>query len=130
MVEQLKEILEPFEQNGNLHYGEGVTELAHALQAAYLAHEAGESESMIAAALLHDYGHLVHGLGESIAEQGVDANHETVGANALEKCSRLVSLNPFAGMSQPSATCVPLNLDTSTNSLLPQFSVFSYRVGQ
>ena len=85
MVEQLKEILEPFEQNGNLHYGEGVTELAHALQAAYLAHEAGENESMIAAALLHDYGHLVHGLGESIAEQGVDANHETVGANALEK---------------------------------------------
>ena len=75
MVEQLKEILEPFEQNGNLHYGEGVTELAHALQAAYLAHEAGENESMIAAALLHDYGHLVHGLGESIAEQGVDANH-------------------------------------------------------
>ena len=43
MVEQLKEILEPFEQNGNLHYGEGVTELAHALQAAYLAHEAGEN---------------------------------------------------------------------------------------
>ena len=85
MVEQLKEILEPFEQNGNLHYGEGVTELAHALQAAYLAHEAGENESMIAAALLHDYGHLVHCLGESIAEQGVDANHETVGANALGK---------------------------------------------
>ncbi|MEL0159900.1 MAG: HD domain-containing protein [bacterium] len=85
MVEQLKELLEPFEQNGNLHYGEGVTELAHALQAACLAHEAGEKESMIAAALLHDYGHLVHGLGESIAEQGVDANHETVGANALEK---------------------------------------------
>ena len=28
---------------------------------------------------------LVHGLGENIAEQGVDANHETVGANALEK---------------------------------------------
>ena len=85
MVEQLKELLEPFEQNGNLHYGEGVTELAHALQAASLAHEAGEKESMIAAALLHDYGHLVHDLGESIAEQGVDANHETVGANALEK---------------------------------------------
>ena len=85
MVEQLKELLEPFEQNGNLHYGEGVTELAHALQAAYLAHEAGESESMIAAALLHDYGHLVHDLGENIAEQGVDADHETVGAKALEK---------------------------------------------
>ena len=40
---------------------------------------------MIAVALLHDYGHLVHGLGENIAKQGVDANHKTVGANALEK---------------------------------------------
>ncbi len=81
----LQQLLKPYQQYGNLHYGEGVTELAHALQAAQLAHEAGENESLIAAALLHDYGHLVHGLGENIAEQGVDANHETVGANALEK---------------------------------------------
>ena len=28
---------------------------------------------------------LVHGLGENIVEQGVDANHETVGANTLGK---------------------------------------------
>jgi predicted HD phosphohydrolase len=81
----LNDLLEPYNQYGNLHYGEGVTKLAHAHQTAYLAQEAGESESMIAAALLHDYGHLVHDLGENIAEQGVDADHETVGANALEK---------------------------------------------
>ena len=81
----LNDLLEPYNQYGNLHYGEGVTELAHALQTAYLAQKAGENESMIATALLHDYGHLVHGLGENIAEQGVDADHETVGANALEK---------------------------------------------
>ena len=76
----LQQLLKPYQQYGNLHYGEGVTELAHALQAAQLAHEAGENESLIAAALLQDYGHLVHGLGENIAEQGVDANHETVSA--------------------------------------------------
>ena len=55
----LNDLLEPYNQYGNLHYGEGVTELAHALQTAYLAQKAGENESMIAAALLHDYGHLV-----------------------------------------------------------------------
>ena len=81
----LHKLLQPYQQYGYLHYGEGVTELAHALQAAHLAQEAGENESMIAAALLHDYGHLIHGLGENIAEWGVNANHETVGANALEK---------------------------------------------
>ena len=81
----LNDLLEPYNQYGNLHYGEGVTKLAHAHQTAYLAQEAGESETMIAAALLHDYGHLVHDLGENIAEQGVDADHETVGAKALEK---------------------------------------------
>ena len=68
----LQQLLKPYQQYGNLHYGEGVTELAHALQTAYLAQKAGDNESMIAAALLHDYGHLVHGLGENIAEQGVD----------------------------------------------------------
>ena len=52
----LHKLLKPYQQYGYLHYGEGVTELAHALQAAHLAQEAGENESMIAAALLHDYG--------------------------------------------------------------------------
>ena len=47
----LQQLLKPYQQYGNLHYGKGVTELAHALQAAQLAHEAGENESLIAAAL-------------------------------------------------------------------------------
>ncbi len=91
----LNDLLEPYNQYGNLHHGEGVTELAHALQTAYLAQEAGESESMIAAALLHDYGHLVHDLGENIAEQGVDADHETVGAKALEKWFPTIVTEPI-----------------------------------
>ena len=80
----LDDLLKPYYQYGHLHYGEGVTELAHALQAAQLASVAGEKNSTIAAALLHDYGHLVHGLGENIAKQGIDANHETVGADTLK----------------------------------------------
>ena len=38
---------------------------------------------VVAAALLHDYGHLCHQLGEDIAEQGVDARHEHIGASRL-----------------------------------------------
>jgi predicted HD phosphohydrolase len=32
---------------------------------------------------MHDYGHLLHNLGEDIAHQGVDARHEELGARAL-----------------------------------------------
>ena len=32
---------------------------------------------------LHDYGHFVHDLGEDIAEEGIDAIHEELGAEAL-----------------------------------------------
>ena len=94
----LDDLLKPYYQYGHLHYGEGVTELAHALQAAQLASVAGEKNSTIAAALLHDYGHLVHGLGENIAKQGIDANHETVDADTLKIGFQLVLLNPFDGM--------------------------------
>ena len=45
IVEQLKEILSLLSKM-EICIWEGVTELAHALQAAYLAHEAGENESM------------------------------------------------------------------------------------
>ena len=34
---------------------------------------------MIAAALMHDIGHLVHDLGENPAAKGVDDQHEDVG---------------------------------------------------
>ena len=43
---------------GRAHYGESVTLLDHALQCASLARGAGASETLIAAALFHDVGHL------------------------------------------------------------------------
>jgi [1-hydroxy-2-(trimethylamino)ethyl]phosphonate dioxygenase len=67
------------------HYGEGVSEREHALQAAACARAEGASSALIAAALLHDIGHLLHGLDEDIAEKGVDAKHEAVGAAFLAK---------------------------------------------
>ena len=39
----------------------------------------GSAPALVVAALLHDVGHLLHGLGEDIAQQGVDGQHEEVG---------------------------------------------------
>jgi phosphonate degradation associated HDIG domain protein len=75
------QIIDLFEHHGgSLYFGEQVTETEHALQAAHLAEKSGASDVMIAGALLHDIGHLLHGLGEDIAEHGVDGKHEDVGA--------------------------------------------------
>lgn len=81
----VESIFETFEKSGHRNYGESVTELQHALQCATFAGDAGEPAELIAGCLLHDYGHLLHELGEDIAERGVDARHEHLGANALAK---------------------------------------------
>lgn len=76
-------IFDRFAERGHLEYGESVTELQHALQSAMFAERDGHPEHLVVACLLHDYGHLCHDLGEDIAEQGVDARHEEIGAEAL-----------------------------------------------
>jgi phosphonate degradation associated HDIG domain protein len=61
------------------YFGEPVSQTEHALQTAHLAEQDGAPQSLVVAALLHDVGHLVHGLPEDIAEQGMDARHEEAG---------------------------------------------------
>lgn len=56
-----------------------VTQRQHALQAAWLAEQEAAGDALVAAALLHDVGHLVHDLGENPAEAGVDDRHEERG---------------------------------------------------
>ena len=80
----LDEVLAAYREHGHRHYGEDVTELEHALQCATFAQQAGERPLIVAAALLHDYGHLCHQLGEDTAEHGVDARHEHVGYSKLK----------------------------------------------
>src|SRR5262245_24483528 len=58
------------------YFGEPVTQLEHALQTAALADESQAPDTLVIAALLHDVGHLVHGLSEDIARHGVDGAHE------------------------------------------------------
>lgn len=78
------EILNLFRERGDTaYYGEPVSQTEHALQAADLAVREGAAPALVVAALLHDVGHLIHGLGENVANQGVDARHEEAGERWL-----------------------------------------------
>ncbi len=63
----------------SLYGGEAVTQTEHALQAAMLAESSGAPPASIAAALLHDVGHLLHDLPDNVAELGSDDVHEQLG---------------------------------------------------
>jgi phosphonate degradation associated HDIG domain protein len=73
------------QRGGEAYFGEPVSQLEHALQAAHLAAEEGAPDTLVVAALLHDIGHLLHGLSEEIADRGVDARHEAVGEAWLSR---------------------------------------------
>ena len=80
----LDELVDIYERRATRPYGlEGVSQLEHALQTATIAQDAGQPDTLVAAALLHDVGHMVHGLGENPADGGVDDRHEALGAAAL-----------------------------------------------
>lgn len=66
-----------FATKGHAQYdGEPVTQLEHALQSAHLAEQAGSDSALIAAALLHDLGHLLHDMGGTPTQQGLDDLHQ------------------------------------------------------
>jgi phosphonate degradation associated HDIG domain protein len=62
-----------------MYFGESVTETEHALQSAFLAEADGADDALVAAALLHDVGHLLHRHGEDVADRGIDGRHEDIG---------------------------------------------------
>jgi putative nucleotidyltransferase with HDIG domain len=67
------------------YIGEGVSQLAHALQAADLARRAGADDEAVLAALLHDIGHLCSGSDAPRMEGVGVARHEEIGAAYLER---------------------------------------------
>ena len=79
----VEEIFDAFAERGADRYGENVSQLEHAVQCAFLAFEEGAGDCLIAAALLHDFGHLFEGRGEVAEREGRDARHEVYGARAL-----------------------------------------------
>ena len=82
----IDEIFARFQAEGDaLYLGEPVTVSEHMLQSAVFAQRDGAPRELVAAALLHDYGHLIHDLPEDSAEHGVDTRHEEVGFAFLER---------------------------------------------
>ena len=81
----LDEIRVAFARRGGDTYGEGVSQLEHALQCAACAERDGAAPALIAATLLHDIGHLIHDLPQDIADQGVDTQHESLGSAFLSQ---------------------------------------------
>lgn len=81
----LAEIRAAFARRGAETYGEGVSQLEHALQCAACAERDGAAPALIAATLLHDIGHLVHDLPQDIADHGINAQHESLGSAWLSQ---------------------------------------------
>lgn len=80
----LAEITDIFAIRADGNYGlSAITQKQHALQAAWLAEKDGHPSAMIAAALMHDIGHMVHDLGDDPASEGVDDHHEELGHDWL-----------------------------------------------
>lgn len=66
-------------RGGAAYFGEPVSQLEHALQAASLAERENAPAWLIVAALVHDIGHLVHDMPEHVADLGIDSRHEDLG---------------------------------------------------
>jgi [1-hydroxy-2-(trimethylamino)ethyl]phosphonate dioxygenase len=77
------EVLGLYEEFGPHHYDEVVSQLDHALQCAALARAEDASDALVAAALLHDVGHLLHLRSGGTGPAAEDLDHESVGARYL-----------------------------------------------
>lgn len=77
----IAEITHLLGEHGATRYGENVSQLEHALQTAQLAADDKQSDTLIAACLLHDIGHLHYA--EGLASRGIDGEHEHIGADWL-----------------------------------------------
>jgi [1-hydroxy-2-(trimethylamino)ethyl]phosphonate dioxygenase len=78
------EILAIYDSRGaGAYYGEAVSMTEHALQAAHFAAAAGAAPPLVAAALLHDIGHLIDIVADDIADWREDAHHEVIGSRWL-----------------------------------------------
>jgi phosphonate degradation associated HDIG domain protein len=84
--EVVETIVRLFAERGDSAYGrEAVSQREHALQAAALARESGAGPALIAAALLHDVGHLLHALPDDAPDEGVDDRHEDLAGRWLAR---------------------------------------------
>jgi phosphonate degradation associated HDIG domain protein len=80
----IAEIADAFERRGAEAYaGEAMTVAEHMLQTAALAVAEGAPDGLVAAALLHDIGHLTSDFGEYTPDDTEDKRHDASGADML-----------------------------------------------
>jgi len=65
------------------YFGEAVSVTEHSLQTAYFARRSDAPDGLVAAALLHDIGHLIEPGADDIADWKTDAGHERIGSRWL-----------------------------------------------
>ncbi len=107
MALTLDEITGLFHAKGATQYGaEAVTQQQHALQCAYLAEQAGAAPALIAAALLHDLGHLL-------------APERAPAAGAADDLHQFIAL-PFLRAVFPEAVLAPIRLHVDAKRYLCQ----------
>jgi [1-hydroxy-2-(trimethylamino)ethyl]phosphonate dioxygenase len=83
----IDEIFRVMRERGSAQYlGEPVSLAEHMLQSAHAAETDGASPALVAAALLHDYGHLIHEGPDDAADHGFDTRHEEVAFSFLSRC--------------------------------------------
>ena len=75
--------------------GEPVSQLAHALQCAHQAEQEQAADELVAAALLHDLGHMLHDLGEDATQQDIDDKHEVRALHLLRRAFGGAVLEPI-----------------------------------
>jgi phosphonate degradation associated HDIG domain protein len=101
-LRDVDEVVDLYLRWGRRHYDDRVSQLDHALQCAALAHGAGADDSLVAASLLHDIGHLIE-LEEADGRMGdltIDRRHEATAVRML------------AGLFPPSVTApIALHVD-------------------
>lgn len=90
-MDQVDQLVELFETRGTAQYGrESVSQAEHALQAATLAEAEGAAPALVAAALLHDVGHLL----AKRRDANEDDRHEEIGWGYLKSTFGLAVAEP------------------------------------
>ena len=85
-MDPLDQLMQILTTAGARRYGgEPVSQLDHALQCAVWAQAADADDHLVAAALLHDVGHLIYREPEAAMSEAVDDLHENRGAHLLAR---------------------------------------------
>jgi predicted HD phosphohydrolase len=92
----LDEVIDLYVRFGGEHYDEDVSQLDHARQTAAQADAAGAGDALVAAALLHDVGHLLEIADGHQGPDGPDLGHEATGARYLAELFGTAVTRPIA----------------------------------